>query len=104
LLFIEKGNLLVTGTIISLGFWDVTYSPPRRIHRITDVFVNCLSLLPNGYFASGGRNGNIKIWGSTTFQCINELFGSGYHILSILLLKDYRIVSSSNSEISIWDY
>jgi WD40 repeat protein len=104
LLFIEKGNLLVEGTIISLGFWDVTYSPPRRVHRITGVDVNCLLLLPNGYFASASRNGNIKIWSLTTFHCINELFGSGYHTHSILLLKDHRIVTSSNSEISIWDY
>jgi WD40 repeat protein len=104
LLFIEKGNLLVTGTIISLVFWDVIYSPPQRVHRITDVFVNCLLLLPSGYFASGGRNGNIKIWSLSTFQCINELSGSGYLTHSTLLLKDYRIVSSSNREISTWDY
>jgi WD40 repeat protein len=104
LLFIEKGNLLITGTIISLGFWDVAYSPPQLVHRITDVYANCLLLLPNGYFASGGRNGNVKIWSYTTFQCINELSGSGYLTHSILLLKDYTIVSSSNREISIWDY
>jgi WD40 repeat protein len=103
LLFIEKRNLLISGTIVSLKFWNITNCTPLCVHRI-ECFITCLLLLPNGYFVSGGRNGNIKIWSSFTFECINELTRTGYFTHSISLLKDYKIVSSSNDEISIWDY
>jgi WD40 repeat protein len=102
LLFIEKRNLLISITVISLKVWDVTNCSPRCVHRI-ECFINCLSLLPNGYFASGGRNKNIKIWSSSTFECINELIGAEHLTHSISMLEDYRIVSSSGGEINI-DY
>jgi WD40 repeat protein len=104
LLFVEKRNLLVSGTITRLKVWDITNCTPRCIHRIARRS-NRLLLLPNGYFASGGVNGGVKIWSLSTFECINELIGTGCFTHSISLLNDYRIVSSSiNGEITIWDY
>jgi WD40 repeat protein len=105
LLFEEKRNLLISGSI-SLKIWDVNYSPPECILVIHDVdVVHCLLLLPDGYFASSGRHGRVKIWSLDTFHCINKFKQPEGHVDTILLLlKDYRIVSSSGGEIVIWDY
>jgi WD40 repeat protein len=95
LLFVEKRNLLISGSI-SLKFWDINYSPPQSIHTINDVdIVNCLLLLPGGYFACSGRHGRVKIWNLDTFHCVNKFRQPEGDVDMILLLKDNRIISSS---------
>jgi WD40 repeat protein len=103
LLFVEKRNLMISGAS-SLKIWDVSFLP-QRIRIIKDVgIVLCLLLLPGGYFASGSRYGHIKIWSLDTFHCVNTFRQPEGDVKMITLLKDYRIISSSDSKIVIWDY
>jgi WD40 repeat protein len=103
LLSVEKRNLLISGSK-SLKVWDICSSPPRCVHRIVDVgSVLSLMLLPGGYFASGDNIGEIKIWNLSNFHCINQFVQCG-GVGSIVMLKDYRIVSCSGVEINVWDY
>jgi hypothetical protein len=74
---------------------------------IEDVNISELLLLFDGYFVSSSFNGQIKIWNSDGFECINNTFVLEYDekIDTLLLLKDYRIVSGSfNDEIIIYNY
>jgi WD40 repeat protein len=104
LLFVEKRNLLISGSL-SLKFWDVNYTPPQRVHTINDVdFVYCLLLLPGRYFASGSKHGHIKIWDLDNFRCVNKFRQPKGDVHFIILVKDYRIITSSSIEIGIWDY
>jgi WD40 repeat protein len=103
LLFVEKKNLLISASKISFKFWDMNQGLPLYVHRIDGVVAYQFLSISNSYFASVGGVGGIKIWCLNTFQCINELTGSPY-ILSALMLKDYRIISSAFMGILIWDY
>jgi WD40 repeat protein len=95
---------LISGSV-SLKIWDVNYSPPQRVHTINDVdIVYCLLLLPSGYFASCSSYGHIKIWSLGTFHCVNKFRQPEGRIDMILLLKDFRIISSSGGDIVILDY
>jgi WD40 repeat protein len=61
-------------------------------------------LLPNGYFASAGKE--IKIWDIKDFSCLNTLKGNNtLSIKSLLLMPDKRIAYSTEElTFSIWEY
>jgi WD40 repeat protein len=71
----------------------------------------CLLSLPNGYFVSGGVDGNIKIWDLCNYECINTI-AQGFKVSSIKqsnsvkdgFMKDYRIISCSKDESKIFVY
>jgi WD40 repeat protein len=51
--------------------------------------------MPCGYFATGSYEGIIKIWDIKDFECIKSLQVHSNLITKLVLLKDYRIASSS---------
>jgi WD40 repeat protein len=55
--------------------------------------ISCFLLLPNGYFATGSFDGSCKIWNINNFECVNSIKGVGKCLMSLIFLKDYRIMS-----------
>jgi hypothetical protein len=61
-------------------------------------------MLPGGYLASGCLNKCIKIWQFCDFECVKEIQDNDI-VISLLLLRDYRLVSATFKEIiTIWGY
>jgi WD40 repeat protein len=107
LLFVNKDKLLISGASYVIRVCDVCdiYSDCQCIKTFyVESVVNCLLLLPNGYFAS--NNGDkIKIWNLTNFEEVNSLQGHKDNIYSMLVLSDDKLVSASWDEtIVIWGY
>ena len=60
--------------------------------------------LQNGLIASGHSSGEIKIWNTTTKQCISELKGHTDWVNRLIEINNNNIVSCSNDEtIRIWE-
>jgi WD40 repeat protein len=104
MLFVEKKNLLISGSRISLKFWDISHEKPECVHRIGDVIVCQLLMLDNKYFATVGGLRDIRIWSLNNFQCVNELTGCQINACSTVILKDYRIITSSDTKLVVWEY
>jgi WD40 repeat protein len=105
MLYLRGENILVHLCWFGLSVWNIDTENCLKI--IDDDNISSLLLLSDGYFASSSFNGQIKIWNSEGFECINT-FGLEYdeeRIDTLLLLKDYRIVSGSfNGKIIIYNY
>jgi WD40 repeat protein len=101
LLFIEKYNLLLSGSADkAIKVWDTrSYDCVATIEDAHGGEVKCLVWLPCGYFASS--SGVIKVWDLIRFECINILKGHNDTITSLVLLKDNRIASASHNKIII---
>jgi WD40 repeat protein len=73
------------------------------INTLQDIKVTCLQTLPCFYLASVS-SGKIKLWNLLDYQCVNILEGNGDEVKSLLLLRDYIIVSTTlKGEIIIWN-
>jgi hypothetical protein len=68
----------------------------------TEDTVYCFSLLPGGFFATGGFGG-IKIWDLKTYKCI-KCMDKWYLVNSLLLMEDCRLVFTYNKSVSILNY
>jgi WD40 repeat protein len=104
MLYLRGENILVRLCCLGLSVLNIDTGNCLKI--INDDNISALLLLSDGYFASSSFNGQIKIWNSDGFECINT-FGLEYdeRIDTLLLLKDYRIVSGSfNGKIIIYNY
>jgi WD40 repeat protein len=100
LLFIKKQNLLLSrfgnGVIM---VWDVIGYECIKVIELQQELLSFI-LLPNGYFASAGKE--IKIWDIKDFTCVNTLNGNNTRsIKSILLMPDKRIAELM---FFIWEY
>jgi hypothetical protein len=104
LLFIKKQNLLLSGfgnDIIMV--WDVIGYECIKVIESQKELLSFI-LLPNGYFASAGKE--IKIWDIKDFTCVNTLKGNNTRLIkSLLLLPDKRIAySTAELMFFIWEY
>jgi WD40 repeat protein len=104
LLYISRDGLLISGSTNNMKLWDLFDSYKCVYTFLTNTGVFSLGELPNGYFASGERDGNIRIWNLDNYHCVSKLEGHKYSVKSILFLKDYRLASCSDDEIIIWNY
>jgi WD40 repeat protein len=105
LMFIDKLGLLLSGVCDNLlKFWDISNFSCIRIIEAHNKCILCSLLLPGGFFATGANDGSIKIWDLNGFKCINTLEGQESQICSFKLLNDYRLVSSSEKAVMIWNY
>jgi WD40 repeat protein len=101
LIFKSDNNLLYSGAGDGkIKVWDCIDCKCIKTFNAHDGSVTCLILLSKGYFASGSNDNKIKIWDRNN-ACINSFYGGKTYITSLLLLKDYRIASSSSQEYSI---
>jgi hypothetical protein len=99
LLYISEYDSLVAGSSKTIDIWDMSNYEP--IYTIKEK-ASCLLYLPNGYFASSFWK-VIKIWNLVNFQCVSIFEGHEEKISFLLVLKDNRIVSASDTEIIIWE-
>ena len=68
--------------------------------------VTCLKTLPdNRFFASGSFNGSIKLWDSSTFECVQKLYYHEKAVSSLEFRHDMnQLISCSwDSKRKIWD-
>jgi WD40 repeat protein len=113
LIYDESYNLLISGSYdMTIKVWECK----NEFACIKTIFLSsailCLLSLPNGYFASGCADRNIKIWDLFNYECINNIV-QGSTVSAIKqsncvkggFIKDYRIVSCSNDEskLFVWD-
>jgi WD40 repeat protein len=107
LTFDKKNHLLYSGAAdYTIRVWDFKADYECiKIIKAHDDSVTGLLLLPSGLFASGSYDNKIKIW-DRNYDCINTLNGGEDYIVSFILLKDFRIASTSNQEpiINIYNY
>jgi WD40 repeat protein len=104
-LIFSKGLIISSSSDYTIRVWDV--KKEYKCIKIINAHVSnvtCLLLLPGGFFASGSHDRKIKIWDLKTFNCINELVGHKNGICSLALLKDNRIVSTSDGDFIVWNY
>lgn len=93
----------------TVAIWDV--SKPNgeliRVYRGHKNYVNCIELLPNGYFASGSVDRSVKIWSIDSEECISTI--SDAHqcgVTSLCLLDEHNLISAGGSDdkkIKIWN-
>jgi WD40 repeat protein len=107
LLYDEKNRFMISGSYdATIKFWDIMNNF-QCIKTITNLAgcVNSLLLLPGGYLVSATINNIfIKIWCLKRFLCVRS-FKSEFPINSFTLLKDYRMVSSTDKDsLIIWGY
>jgi WD40 repeat protein len=68
--------------------------------------VTCLKTLPdNRFFASGSFSGSIKLWDSSTFECVQKLY---YHVKAVSSLEfrhamNQLISCSWDKNICVWN-
>jgi WD40 repeat protein len=107
LLFDKRTNYLISGRYRIIDIWDVdaAYTCVRSITAHNGWIASVLEL-SNGYFASGSSDNRIKLWNLKNYKCVNTLRSEHYSsILSIIMLKDNRIVSTMTDEtIIVWEY
>jgi WD40 repeat protein len=106
LMFDKKNSLLYSGAAdYTIKVWDL--KADCECIKTIDAHngpVRRILLLPNGYFASGSDDNKLKLW-DRHYDCINTLDNGEDYIGSILLLKDYRIVSTSlEHRVKIFNY
>jgi len=76
---------------------------------VTSVFAGhkgeITALLNLGFdrFATGSKDGNIKIWDIKTEECIQTLESKNQVIYNLLLAKNGTLVSGNNGEIKLWN-
>ena len=113
---LENGNIITCG-LNHVGYpyskiymWETThknneqviYSPIRTYNtKIRDVY--SLLLFTEDTFLCGGSSGKIERWGIYSNELIETYHHNSSPIFNIKLLNDMRFVSSSLSEISVWD-
>jgi WD40 repeat protein len=107
LLYINKDKLIITGLNKVLQVWDIknldAYCPCVKTINV-HTMVNCLLLLPFGYFAFDCRD-RIEIWNLKKFEEVKSLQGHKDNIFSMLVLSDDRLISTSvDKTIMIWGY
>jgi WD40 repeat protein len=100
LLYINEYDTLVSGSSKTIEIWEL--KSYESIYTIKEG-ASYLLYLPKGYFATSKLNKNIKIWNLVSYQCISVLEGHENNITFLLVLKDNRIVSTSDKEIIIWN-
>jgi WD40 repeat protein len=111
LLAVEKSNLLISGSSKHLKAWylknvgDGNNISTQCVHsEYASDGVSSLLLLPGGYFILGSNYGFIRIYNLINFQRVKVFEEFESPVNSMLLLRDNRIVASTDSEIMIWDY
>jgi WD40 repeat protein len=110
LLPVEKANLLISGSAKRLKVWhlknvkNADFSAQCVHCEYTNGGVSSLLLLPGRYFVSGGNFGYIKIYSLINFQCVKVFEEFRNPVKSMLLLRDNRLVASTDSQIMAWDY
>jgi WD40 repeat protein len=102
LAFSERYSLLTSASADGdIKIWNT--NDFSCIKTLQDREVTCLQTLPCLYLASLS-SGKIKLWNLLDYQCINILEGNGDEVKSLLLLRDYKIVSTTlKGEIIIWN-
>jgi WD40 repeat protein len=94
LLFLDKENLLLScANDKTLKVWELIKYECIRTIEIEGKAVQSFLLLPCGYFATGSYEGIIKFWDIKGIKCVRSFRGN--LITNLVLLKDYRIASSS---------
>ena len=67
-------------------------------------WVTAIAWSPNGRFiASGGEDGIIKVWDSTTCELLNTLIGHRDSISSLIWKDDERLISSASDGSKLWN-
>jgi WD40 repeat protein len=107
LLYIKKDAVLLSGSRDrTIRVWEANgkHKCIKTIY-VSIGRVSSLLLLPSGYFASGSHDKLIRIWRAGDYRLVNTLEGHSDKIQNLLLLKDYRIVSTSlDNVVIIWNY
>jgi WD40 repeat protein len=107
LIFVEKDNLLLTGTYDTIiKVWCLeTFKCIKNVEIKIDGVYSFL-LLPNRYLACGSYyGGKIMILDLSNYECVNILDEENKSTVeSLKLLDDKRIISSSCMKITIWNY
>jgi WD40 repeat protein len=100
----DKFNLMISSSLDGIiTAWDMgNYQKVNTINDSNKIL--CLTTLPGGYFASS-FNGSIKLWDIVDYKGINILESQRKsQIISILVLKDNRIISgATDGSIIIWN-
>jgi WD40 repeat protein len=104
LLYIEKDNILVSGCIGNIILWDIDSYICLKTIQVHVSRINCLLLLPGGYLATGASDNKLKIWDMVDFECVNVKDNHDETVVSLVLLEDYRIISSSGDKILMMNY
>ena len=66
--------------------------------------INCILTLPDGRIVSGSSDDTLRVWDSSTGQCLQILEGHKGMINCVAVLPDGRIVSgSSDDTLRVWD-
>jgi WD40 repeat protein len=103
LFYIEKDKLLLSGSYDKkMIIWDmVSYNQSRVIsmHSVVMCFLN----LPNRYIALGYLVGSVGFMDLNGFKCINKVEAHENEILSLMLLEDNKVLSSSADETIVWE-
>jgi WD40 repeat protein len=104
LLYLEKENLMVSGSNDKTKkIWSVSDKQCIRTINAHTRGVTCLVMLP-GAIRLLVVYKCIKIWRFCDFECVKEIHDDDM-VTSLLLLRDYRLVSASFKEIiTIWGY
>jgi hypothetical protein len=103
----SKRNILLSGAIDGdIKVWDMLCHKCVRTIRLNYLEgVDCLLMLPNGYFAFVSVNIKIQIWDLDKYQCINEFEIHKDSVTRRLeILKDNRLLCISENQIILWDY
>jgi WD40 repeat protein len=104
LLYIPKAELLISSSFKFTKLWRLC--DLECIKSIETRWVNCLAILPCGYFVTGSLEGHITIRDIRSFKRINEIKSIFYReIDSLIFLKDGKLVClSPENKIIIWKY
>jgi WD40 repeat protein len=104
LFYIEKDKLLLSGSNdCKLIIWDLVSYNQTRVISMFGV-VKCFLSLPNQYIALGYRAGVIGFMDLKGFERIHKIDAHDKKLISLMLLEDNKIVSSSVNETTLWEY
>jgi WD40 repeat protein len=105
--YVSNYNLLLVADGKTIKVWDTSFDLYQlvKIIQVNDHEITCLLLLSNGYFAAGSYQ-KIQIFDLVNYECINTLKGHDNNVISLILMKDKRMISVASLQhiVGIWSY